>query len=190
MKLPLTLRCKFIVRAMRAVFSRWLYVLLAIVTTLIMSGAIIWSLNLDLLYFVVFEAPVPFVEKLKFFSSTFQTLFTTFTSLQSVGIILFSVSFGINTSLFVFILRQIGIQKVPKKSSSIAIILAVLGGGCVACGTSLLAPLAATIGATSTVAVQQLGAIFLWLGILLNVYSISRLSLLVSTSSLHKKTKV
>lgn len=59
--------------------------------------------------------------------------------------------------------------------------LALLSGGCAACGTSLLAPLIASAGAVGAPLLRDLGAIFNWLGSLLLIYSIYKLSLLVQS---------
>jgi hypothetical protein len=173
--LPLSLRFKLLLNACTVVFSSWQYILAGILTALFISGAIIWSLNLSLIQYVIFDAPVSAYDKLTFFGTTYQTLFTTFDSVQSVGIIVFSILFGLNAMLLAYVIRAKGVWAIPKSGGG-GVVLAVLGGGCVACGTSLLAPLLATVGATSTVAARQIGSVFLWLGSALTVYSIFSIS--------------
>ena len=171
------------------VFRSWKYVTLAIVATLTISGLVLWSLNLELLKYIVFEAPISFLDKLDFFTYGYRSVFTTYNSAQSVGLILLSVLFGINTAIFVYVIRRQGFKSVPKKSGIGAFGLAIVSGGCVACGTSLVAPLLATFGATSSVFLRDLSTILNWLGSILLLYSIYKLSHIVATIQAKEKLK-
>lgn len=179
MKLPLKLKAKITLRAMIHVLKNPKYFIIGFISIFIMSGAIIWSLNLDLLRYILFEAPMSLYDKISFFSYTYESLFTTFDSAQSLGIVVLSVLFGINTAMFIYVIKRQGLKSVPKKSGGLAMTMAILGGGCVACGTSLLAPLLATFGATSGAFVRDLGAILMWTGSALTVYSIYKLATLI-----------
>jgi hypothetical protein len=80
-------------------------------------------------------------------------------------------------------LKTGSLKQVPKKSGGAGLIFAVLSGGCVACGTSILAPLLATIGATSTVFVQDLSNFLNWISIILISYSIYKLSGVINNTN-------
>jgi hypothetical protein len=56
------------------------------------------------------------------------------------------------------------------------LILATIGGGCAACGTSILAPLFATLGVTSVGFLHNIGLAAAGLGIVIILYSVSKLS--------------
>lgn len=163
------------------IFRSWKYLTLAIVVTLAISGLVLWSLNLGLLRYIVFEAPISFLDKLGFFTYGYSSVFTTYNSAQPVGLILLSVLFGINTSVFVYVIRRQGFKLVPKKSGIGAFGLAIISGGCVACGTSLVAPLLATFGAASSVFLRDLSTILNWAGSVLLLYSIYKLSHIAAT---------
>lgn len=158
-----------------------LYFILAVFVTLLTVGVILWSLNVELLGYILFEAPITFSEKISFFSYIYESIFTTYSSIQSVGLVVFAVLSGINTSLLVYVVRGKGFKDIPKKSGTGAMIFGVLSGGCIACGTSLLTPLLASVGATSTVLLGDIAGILIFIGSALLFYSIFRLSLIAAS---------
>lgn len=181
MKIPIILQLKITASSVLHVLKHPSYIALSLISTIMMGGLIIWSLNLELLRYIFFESPLTLWEKIDFYFAGYRGLFSTLDSMLSLGIIVFTVLFGINLALMVFVIKRQGLKAVPKKSGGGAFIFAVLGGGCVACGTSLLAPLLASLGAVSTPLIRDLGAILNWLGSILLIYSIIKLSLLVKT---------
>ncbi len=185
-KTPFQLKVRITLNALLTVLKKPRYIVIMILAVLFMAGAIVWSLNLDLIRYILFEAPISFYDKLSFFSYTYESLFTTFDSAQSLGIVVFSLLFGVNTALFIYVIRRRGLKAVPKKSGGTAFTLAILGGGCVACGTSLIAPLLATFGATSGAFVRELGAVFMWVGSVLTIYSIYKLATLVQIKTIEE----
>ncbi len=174
------LKLKISLKSAAKVFTRPSYILLAVFGSLLVSGLILWSLNLDLVRYIIFEAPTSGSQKFGFFYDTYKSIYTSYDSVQDTGIVVFSVLFGINLALIVFVLKHRGFQAIPKKSGFGSFALAIVGGGCIACGTSIIAPLFATLGATSASFVRDLGAIFNWLGSLLIIYSIYKLGAVVS----------
>lgn len=147
-----------------------------------MAGLVIWSLNLDLIIYIFFEAPLSLFGKIEFFFDGYKSLFSNFDSLLSVSIVVFSFLFGLNIALLVYVLRHVGVKSIPKKSGGIAFIFAILGGGCVACGTSLLTPVLISLGVFGGAFLRDLGAIFNILGSFLLVYSIYQLSIAVQST--------
>ncbi len=162
------------------VFKRPSYIVLAISGAILSSSFILWSLNLDLVKYIVVDAPISFADKLNFFWSVYKDIFTTYESLQALGLVVFSILFGINLSLITFAIKNQGFKNVPKKSGFGGLALAIVGGGCVACGTSLLAPLLATFGAVSGAFLRELSLYLNWIGSLLMIYSIYKLGLLAN----------
>lgn len=179
LRVPLSVRISLTLKAVAHVLRRPAYALLAIASTLLMAGIVIWSLNLDLLVFIFFDAPLTLFEKLEFVSYGYKNLFTTFSSLLSVAIVTFTVLFGINIALLVFAIRRAGIQSIPKKSGGSAFLFALLGGGCVACGTSLFAPLLISFGVVGAPLLRDLGVVFNLIGSVLLLYSIYKVSLVI-----------
>ena len=159
-------------RGIGHVFKNPLYILIAAAVGFSISGFIIWSLNFDLMRFIIFDAPISLGEKLQLFWDVQTGIYTTYTSSQATGIIVFSWLFGINMALVTYVLKYGGFANIPKKSGGAGLVMALLSGGCVACGTSILAPLLATVGATSTAFVTSLSNWLNWIGSLLVIYSI------------------
>jgi hypothetical protein len=174
----LRLRNSFV--SVAKVYKRPSYILLAVVGVFFASGLILWSLNLGLVGYILFQAPLTIGGKINFFLDIYKEIYTTYTSIQGTGIVIFSFLFGINLGVLVYVLKHKGFQAIPKKSGVGGLMFAVLGGGCIACGTSLIAPLLATLGATTAPFVRDLATIFNLIGSLLLLYSIYKLGEIVS----------
>lgn len=184
MKIPIKTKISITSKAKMYVFSNPAYWLTFFASTLLIMGFIIWSLNYELIGYILLDAPLTFWGKLEFFLDGYRSLFISFDSIQSFGILLFSVAFGINTSMLIFALKRSKQQpqkkgKAAGASSSLALGSAVIGGGCIACGTSLITPLLTTLGLTSVGLVRNIGSFFLYAGSLLTIYSIYKLSIVI-----------
>lgn len=190
MKLSLKTKINIIIDAKLYVFRRPTYWLTFFMSTFFIMGFIVWSLNLDLLGYILFDSPLTIWGKFEFFLNGYGSLLSSFESIQAIAIIIFSLLFGVNISMLIYsarFLSKVNNQgqknhnkdKVPKKSGAIALGSAVVGGGCIACGTSLLAPIFTTLGITSIGLVRNIGTIFLTLGSLLTLYSIYKLSVII-----------
>ena len=174
-KAPFKIRLKNSLKGIIQVAKRPQYIILAAVSGFFISGFIIWSLNFDLVRFIVFDAPISVGEKLRFFWDVQTGIYTAYESSQATGIILFGTLFGINIALITYVLRNGGLKSIPKKSGGAGFVLALLSGGCVACGTSILAPILATLGATSSAFTTNLSNWLNWAGSILILYSIYKL---------------
>lgn len=178
-KAPLSLRFKVMANGLKAVFSYPSYFVLAFIGTLAALAIALWALNAGLLRFVLFESGVSAGMKLEFFFGVYQSLFSELDSFQSLVLVVFGVLFGINLSLLVFVLRRRFAQQKSLQGSGSSmggLVLATIGGSCAACGTSILAPLFATLGVTSAGFIRNVGLAAAILGILIITYSASRLS--------------
>lgn len=164
------------------VLRRPLYAGLALLAAFLMCGVVLWSLNIQLLLYMLFEAPVSLGTKLQFFTYVYSGLVQNYDNVLALAVLFVSALSGVNTALWVFVVRQ-RTRSNPGRTtagwSGGAMTLAVLSSGCVACGTSLLAPVFATVGATSVAAVREIGVVFAYVSCALLLYSIYRLSLLV-----------
>jgi len=178
MKLPLRVKLGVSLRNVLGLFRKPTNVLLALFTAFLILSIIIWWLNIDLITYILFQAPLTFTAKLHFLWYTYEALFTSFDSLLSISILLLSLLFGINTVLLGRALKQRAANAKTAQIGGFAAILGVLSGGCAACGTALLAPALASLGATSAAA-QNVGIFFNFLGSALLLYSIYRLGLLL-----------
>ncbi|MBI2285326.1 hypothetical protein HYU82_00685 [Candidatus Saccharibacteria bacterium] len=170
------------------VFRRPSYILLATFGVLLSSGLILWSLNLGLVKYILFEAPLNVLQKIDFFFDVYKGIYSTYSGIQGTGIVLFSVLFGVNIALLVYVYKNQGFKSIPKKSGIGGFAIAIIGGGCIACGTSIIAPIVATFGAASTAFLTELSVVLSWLGSLLIAYSIYKLGLICSILLAKSKT--
>ena len=197
----LPLKLKVSLKAVSKVFIRPWYLLGAFVGSFIASSLVVWATNLDLVRHIIFELNVAFSVKLSLFWSNYIDLYSRYNenfdrefihieSAQEFGTILFSILFGLNIALLVYVLKNQGFKNLPKKSSFGGTVFAVLAGGCVACGTSILAPLAATVfGVTSGAFLRDLAVWLNWGASVLIAYSIYKLGLLAATAQAKKMQK-
>lgn len=187
------LRVKVSTKAVGRVFLNPAYVLIAFVGSFVSSTLVASAINLSFYRYIIFELNVSIGTKLSLFWNNYLDLFSTynedfqrvyiaFDSWQEVGTVVFALLFGINIALLIFVLKNQGFKDIPKKSSLGGTVVAVLAGGCVACGTSLLAPIAVTLGATSGAFLRDLSNWLNWIGSVLIIYSIYKLGLLAATA--------
>lgn len=169
------LKLKISFGAVLKVLLKWQYLLIALAGYLIAEAMVLWSLNVDLVKYILFDSGVNIATKFEFFFSVYRDIFTNYESAQALIIIIFSVLFGINTALVVFVLKNQDYKSIPKKSGFGGMILAIVGGGCLACGTSILYPLLITLGLSTTVVAQQIGIVLSAVGSLLLIFSIYKL---------------
>ncbi|MFT4532627.1 MAG: hypothetical protein ACI9T8_000658 [Candidatus Saccharimonadales bacterium] len=188
-KAPFKIRLLNSLNGVKHVAKKPSYILLAVVMSFILSGFVIWSLNFDLVKYIVVDAPITVFEKIRFFWDVQTGIYTAYSSSQATGIILFGIFFGINTALIVNVIKTGRLKQIPKKSGGAGLVFAMLSGGCVACGTSVLAPLLATLGATSSVFTSQLSNYLNWISIILISYSIFKLGEVISNTNDLKKTE-
>lgn len=161
-----------------------LYALVAVVAAFVVCGLFIWSLNLPVLWYVITEAPLTIGKKLGFMLYGYKSVVQGGDKLFSVLAITASLLAGIQTALLVRVLRQ---RSSPgKKQTAVGgsgLGLAILSSGCMACGTSLLAPVLASVGATSVSVLHIFGSGLLFVSSLMFIYAIYRLALLVDKTS-------
>jgi uncharacterized protein (DUF2062 family) len=181
-KAPLKVRLHNALSGVSIVLKMPKYILLALLVTFIITGFIVWSLNFELLQFIVIDAPIALSEKLRLMWDVQTGIYTAYSSSQATGIILFGLLFGINAALFTYVYKSSGFKNIPKKSGGAGLVLAVISGGCIACGTSVLAPILATVGAGSSVFARELSNYLNWLGILLILYSIYKLGSIINNT--------
>lgn len=178
-QIPFRLRLKVAKNAILHVLSKPAYLCISASLALLVSGVILWSLNFSVLGYVLFDSNSTILEKLTFAASVYQLFFGLVDGVQSIGIIIFSVLFGVNIALLLYAIKDQGARNVPKKSNGAALGLAVLSGGCIACGTSILGPLLLTAGSASSLFLQEVVALTVWLGSIFTLYSIYKLAVII-----------
>ncbi len=180
MKIPLKLQLQITLNATIQVLKSPWYLLISIFACLAIIAVMLWSLNLNLLGYILFEANLPLGEKISFFTYAYQSLFTNINDIFSASIVVFALLFGTNTALLTKAIRQNGLRSAPKKGGLGATGAAILSGGCVACGTSIVAPIISSLGASSSaLLLRDLGTIITILGIVFLLYSIYKLAVII-----------
>ncbi len=166
---------------MGRVFSNLKYIILAIVLAFLFSLLIYFSINYSFYGSLLFSQPAGTIGLL-----AMSTVGSYFADMN--GILLFSLSIlqGVALSLLIYNFRN-G-QQLDKKTatgSGLAAIAAVIGLGCVSCGTSLIVPIVTLIFSSSSyLLLNAANAIVLSLAILLSVYSIYKMGLIVHVNYL------
>ena len=162
------------------------YPLLILVTLLLSAlifGILLWLFNLALLGYVLFQAPFSVGEKFGFIFGVYTSVFTNFEAPEAVALFLFSVLFGINLSMLIFIFYARGKVVKESKKTGLSLMLAIIASGCAACGTSILTPLLISIGAGGSLALSRnLGIVISYLSLFLVLYSIYSLGAAVANT--------
>ncbi len=161
-----------------------MYILFALTMSFITLGIILWSLNLELLWYIVAQSPLNPFQKLEFVFDIYGGIASNYQSLQAMVMVLFAGLFGINAAILLYVVRG-GQKQALKSGSSVGgLTAAVIGGGCIACGTSIITPVIASFGATATIGLNNtIGLIVNLIGIVFICYSLIGLGQRAATIS-------
>ena len=158
-------------------------IVLTFFLSIIIFAALLWIFNIGLLYYALFQAPLSISEKSSFIFGVFGSAFTNFDTPQALALFLFSVLFGVNLSMLIFVIYARGKVVKQSKKTGLSLMLAVLASGCAACGTSVLTPLLISVGAGGSLALsREIGIAISYLSLTLVVYSIYSLGGVVANT--------
>lgn len=170
---------------LKKVFLKPVYLLIASLVGLSVFMLAVWAQNLHSIWNVVSSSSISISQKVSFLSSFVGSIQTNFTLLSASYIIINAVLFGINVALVVYyirIKRSVLLQTELNADASSTgafgmgiggLFSAILGIGCAACGSIILTPLLALVGASGLLAVLPLaGGEFGILGGALLLFSI------------------
>lgn len=157
--------------------NQWHYALLALGIGLVVYTVLFWINNLPTISYIISSSTIPLGVKLQLLSGTFTAIVKHGGSLSLATTLIIALLQGFALAALVYIIRQ---QRSSSRSTSSAIggagaagILAALGMGCGACGTSLITPILVAIGASSSTALAStIGNITLAFSLLISIYSI------------------
>lgn len=161
-------------RAIFKVLSMPRYFFIAILSGFVLLGLLVWLFSFQTLFYVL---SVPFLsanEKLGYFFSGYTNSFLYFFRDPIVFTRdLFVVLAAINISLFIFIRRSKQNNQQKLHGGAGGLFVGLVAAGCITCGTSIIAPLLASVGATASAsASRNIGAIGNIIGIILTLYSV------------------
>lgn len=166
----------------KLLYFRPLYLLLAIITSIIFYEIVYWFLNIGLVQFLFTSSALSLQHKINIIISSYTAIFAMPFSPLLLLTFIVSVLQGASIAGLVFMIhRERVLNNDVTKSlggAGIAGVLSVLGLGCTACGTSLVTPLLAIFISSSTTALaEQIGiysAIFAFIAALTTVYLVGR----------------
>jgi hypothetical protein len=133
---------------------------------------IYWLFNIDLAILLFGNPSISIAKKLEVFVSPLTTISNENGTFATMQMWLISIIQGINIALLTYIVRhQRKLDAGAIGGSSFVGILAIIGLGCPACGTSLVTPIVAMFASGSAVVVSEsIVAIVLPLAILIGLY--------------------
>jgi hypothetical protein len=178
-KAPLRLQLRVSAKGIGRVFASPLYCGLALLVSFVTLGAVIWLPNWRLLREISTSASLSLGDKITFFLEGYEGLATNFENFAALSVFLVTILFGMTIALFV----AIGASRRDSARSGGGLLAGIIGAGCAACGTSLVAPVLGAIGASTSLSfVQTLGLVANIVAVLLLGYSIFKLGLQAAAS--------
>lgn len=178
-----------IARALKTVFSKLAYVLLALGTSAAVFVFAVWFSNLSLITHFLGLPDTTLWQKLYLPLTLLGSIVTNFTWLSASYTIAIALLFGINLAMIVYFLRQkiVQVREMGITAGFFGIASGAIGIGCAACGSFLLTSALSLIGATGILNVLPLhGGEFGILGVILLLLSISLTARNVSNSAVCK----
>ncbi len=162
--------------ALKKVFRNWSYGLLAIAVSSAAFAFATWYPNFGLMLRTIVSPNLPLVDRLLFPIGLLGTIGTSFSLLSAAYTIALVILLGISIAMVVFVFRRRTSTPQPRKgivATLLGTMSGLLGIGCAACGSLLLAPLLATSGGVALLSALPLrGGEFGLLGVLLLMFSI------------------
>jgi len=141
--------------ATREVFRGFRYILLAGLVALSIFALSTWLPNIGLVFDIIRSSSIPFLQKIVIpvqLLGSIQTNFSIFSASYTIAI---AVLFGVNIAMVAYYLKRR--KKFFQKSGAVTgiggLLSGMLGVGCAACGTFVLAPLLSLVGAGGLIAV-------------------------------------
>lgn len=161
------------VRTVRLVNTSPGYAVLSLVAGVVGLNLFVVSQNIDLFLNVVVSGNLPLNARLSVLVGLYPIIGTAFTLTESVVLLAVAVLFGVNLSMLTYQLRENRVSVRDGSGSVAGMILGVLGAGCAACGTAVLAGVLSLVGAAGVTTLLPLeGMEFSLLALVLLVLSV------------------
>ena len=151
-----------IVRELAQVFSKGWYVLLAATIALAIFVLTTWLGNLGLVWQIATSQWLPPFDKAKILLALIGSISTNFTIFSGSCAIAIAVLFGMNIAVITYVFREHRRQgsqsgQIVTATSLGGLVSGLLGIGCAACGTFVLSPALAFLGAGTFVTALPFG---------------------------------
>lgn len=154
--LLLVTKIKLSTRTIIKIMSKWQYLLLAVFIAFIFFEFIYWLFNFRVLFKIIASNNVTVGEKLAVLASPIESIASTSSIFLLVVMFLLATVQGLSLALLVYVIRHQ--RKLDDRligGSSFVALLAIIGLGCPACGTSLITPIVAIFISGSAIAVSE-----------------------------------
>lgn len=173
------------------VLSKWQYALLALATAFLFFELIYWMFNFGVLFTILGSGGVSVAEKINVLMSPIGSIVTSSGAFVASLMVVLSLLQGINIAVLTFTIRhQKKIDPSLLGGSTFVGLLALIGLGCPACGTSLITPVVALFVSTSAVAIsEKIMLVILPIAIIIGLYGIYILGLRAATAKANYKAK-
>lgn len=156
------------------------YLLLTLALSVVFVELLFWLNNINLLFYIFLTPNLNILQKIQFVASTYTSIWQSSTSFVAYMFLIISFLQGNMMACLFYIVRRKRIKGIVKTAGSggLASILAALGLGCAACGTSLITPILAFLfSSTSTALADSVGGYVLILGAIVSIYGLYSIGL-------------
>ena len=188
----LKIKLKISSKAIWELLQNYKYALFALLIAIAFFELMYWLFNIEVLRIIMFSSNVSLSEKLDVIISPIEAIGAASGSFVLIEMIILSLLQGLNIAAITYIIRHQ--QKVDAKlvgGGSVVGVLALIGLGCPACGTSLLTPIIAVFASSSAVAISEtITEIALPIAISLSIYGLYILGQRLATVQLQNNSRV
>jgi hypothetical protein len=140
---------KQIFQALILVFSDFSYWVIAGVAAVLFFFINLWLLNLGYLKYLVRHSSVGFLDKVISFFNIKILVLTRLMPLEFAIVVSIALLTGINIAMAIYLMRRNLLVRGTRRLAGISAVAALLGVGCLSCGTSLLAALIGVVASTT-----------------------------------------
>ncbi|MFC4357530.1 hypothetical protein ACFO0N_06140 [Halobium salinum] len=153
------------------------YALFAGVAAAVALSAFVLSQNLTLVADLVVGGSLPLSNRLRILAGLYPFLGTSYSALTGVALLLVAVLVGVDLAMVTYHVREHGLGARESGGSAVGVTLGMLGAGCAACGSTVLAGLFSVFGASGALLLLPLEglefSLFALVALLLSMYWIA-----------------
>lgn len=178
-----------LINVLKQVFRVKRYLVLGVVIAFVVFALAVWLPNYKLIIQVMTSSVASVADKLNFLVGLLGSIKTNFTFISASYTIIIAILFGMNVSMIIYYIKRN--KQFSDSKGTVAglsgLISGFLGIGCASCGTLLLGPILAFVGASGLIALLPFGGQeFGFLGIGLLGFSIFLIAKKINTSAVCK----
>ena len=138
---------RLLARTLRLVLSIPAYTGVAVVAGVASLALFVFSQNLSLVSFAL-TGPLPLENRMTILLEQFPFVGTSYTLVTGLALLVVAGLVGANVSLVTYHLREHRVGLKQGSGSLVGVVLGVVGAGCAACGSAILAGVLSLVGAT------------------------------------------